>query len=317
MSACSFGWEALRSDPLPWLLDPNRPNLHWRVLIELVGRPAASPAVLRAQGGANAVEPLATLLADLNPDGSWNTDAPYWKDFDGPGWRLVAAVQWGADPSDPRLHAAAERLLEIAPGEGGFSLREGGAPVPWLTARALQALGELGWCRHARFQEGLAWLEEEAPFSSTGGWRVVGRRAPTGECAVTAVALLAALTACDQGSREVLRERAAASLERALAAKGVLGHPCLGRTDSAEILWTLARACMPLTLGMGPALTRLQRTQDAGARWRRMVRVPSSLPAGEIPGVLGPSGWLTLKAVVALMHYAVAAELPRLYPEKP
>ena len=138
---------------------------------------------------------------------------------------------------------------------------------------------------------------------------------------MTAVALLAALIVCDQGSREVLSERAVASLERALAAKGDrptrLGHPCLGRTDSAEILWVLARAGMPLTLGMGPALARLQRTQDAGARWRRMIRVPSSLPAGGVPGVLEPSGWLTLKAVVAVMHYAVAADLPRLYPEKP
>jgi len=317
VSACSFGWEALRSDPLPWLLDPNRPNLHWRVLVELVRRPATSPAVIRSRGGANASEPVASLLAALHPDGSWETPARFWQMYSGPGWRLVAAVQWGADPSDPRLHAAAERLLEIAPGEGGFALREGEAPVPWLTARALHTLAELGWCRHARFQEGLAWLQEEAPRSPTGGWRVVNRRTRSGECAVTAVALLAALTACDQGSREVLSERAVASLERTLAAKGGLGHPCFGRTDSAEILWALARAEMPLTPGMVQALGQLQRTQDAGARWRRSVRVPSSLPADGVPGCSEPSGWLTLKAVVALMHFAVAAKLPRLYPEKP
>ena len=61
--ASGCGWEALTGDPLPWLLDDHRPNLLLRVLVELVGRPAGSPAVLRARGGANAVEPVASLPA--------------------------------------------------------------------------------------------------------------------------------------------------------------------------------------------------------------------------------------------------------------
>ncbi len=118
ISACTQGWEALRGDSLDWLLDPARPNLHWRVLVELVGRPTDSPAVRRARGGANAVEPVASLLADLHPDGGWATTVPRWSVYNGPGWRLVAAVAWGADPDDPRLHAASERLLQARPGRG-------------------------------------------------------------------------------------------------------------------------------------------------------------------------------------------------------
>ena len=294
---------------MPWLLDESRPNLHWRVLVELVQRPPSSPAVIRSRGGADAAEPIASLLAELNPDGTWATDAGYWKPCSGPGWRIVAAVQWGADPTDPRLQAAAERFLENVAGEGGFARNGGGDPVPWLTARMLRALAELGWCRHPRFQEGLAWLEEEAGLDD---------RVAHG---VTAVALLGALTACPDQRRPTLHSRAVGYVLRALAGGTRnlfrLGHPCFGRTDVAEMLWALARADVSFSQEMGPALARLQRRQIEGGRWRRDVPVPASLPV-RVDTVVGKSSqWVTLKGVTALMCYAVDAELPRMYPQKP
>jgi len=125
---CGCGWEALSGDPLSWLLDNHVPNLHWRVLTELVGRPQDSQAVRRAQGGASASEPVASLLADLHPDGRWATDKPMWKRYSGPGWRMVAAVQWGADPTDPRLDAAITKILDEMPGDGGFAIRQVRSP---------------------------------------------------------------------------------------------------------------------------------------------------------------------------------------------
>ena len=321
MTFCVHAWESLRSDPLPWLLDPHRPNLHWRVLVELVRRPPESPAVVRARGGSDAVEPVATLIEDLHPDGTWAVDVPLWEPYSGPGWRMLAAIQWGANPADPRLQAAAEVLLETAPGEGGFARCVGGFAVPWVTARVLHGLGELGWCRHPRFQEGLAWLEDGGANHPDGGWCVVGRRSVTGECGVTAVALLGALTACVGRRRQILKERAVESLGRIAGTAGAVpsrsGHPCLGRTDEAELLWALARAGAPLAPAMVPALRRLQRHQKEGGRWRRGIAVPTSLPVS-VRGQLGePSRWVTLKCVVALMAYAVDAELPRMYPQKP
>lgn len=91
---------------MPWLLDPSRPNLHWRVLTDLIHRPPDSRAVTSARGGADAVDPIATLLEDLSPDGAWVRTTPLWEKFAGPGWRLLAAVQWGGDPTDPRLQGA-------------------------------------------------------------------------------------------------------------------------------------------------------------------------------------------------------------------
>ena len=321
MTVCTDTWESLRGDPLPWLLDPSCPNLHWRVLVELVQRPPESPAVIRARGGASASEPVASLLRDLHPDGTWIDDPPLWKSYSGAGWRLVAAVQWGADPTDPRLNAAAELLLEHAPGEGGFSRTEGGKEMPWLTARALHALAELGWCRHARFQEALAWLNEGEAGHPAGGWRVVGRGPVSGECAVTAVALLDTLKACGEQRREALQDRAVKSLLRAFGAAGraptPLGHPCLGRTDDSEIVSALARVSAPLAPGMVRALSGIQRRQLEGGKWRREIPVPKSLPMAS-DGTLGrTSRWVTLKCVVALMTYAVEAKLPRMYPQKP
>jgi hypothetical protein len=321
VAICTDAWEALRGDPLPWLLDPQRPNLHWRVLVELVRRPSSSPAVFRARGGAQAAEPVASLLAELLPDGSWDTGAPLWRRYDGPGWRFLAAVQWGADPTDPRLQAACGWLLETAPGEGGFALRPHGRPVPWLTARVLQGLGELGWCRHPRFQEGLAWLEEGGLDHVTGGWRVIDRGRAPGECAVAAVGVLGTLTACAGQRREALRRRAVDAVIRALAApsqaRARFGHPCLGRTDEAEMLWTMARAAARFEAPMVSALKRIQRKQLEGGRWRREVEAPSSLPIAAATVKPGPSRWLTLKCVAALMAYAVDAQLPRFYPPKP
>ena len=321
MTTCTDAWESLRGDPLPWLLDPHRPNLHWRVLVDLVRRPPESPAVVRARGGSDAVEPVASLIDDLYPDGSWTSDVPLWWPYAGPGWRLLAAIQWGANPADTRLQAAAQVLLESAPGEGGFARREGGRAVPWLTARALHGLAELGWCRHPRFQEGLAWLEDGDANHPDGGWRAAGRRSVTGECGVTAVALLGALTACPDQRRQVLRERAVESIIRAIRTSGAvptrLGHPDLGRTDEAEFLWALARAAAPLERAMVPALHRIQRRQMEGGRWRRDIPVPKSLPVPAEGTLSDPSRWVTLKCVVALMAYAVEAQLPRMYPQKP
>jgi hypothetical protein len=289
--------------------------------VELVGRPSSSPAVVRARSGANVVEPIASLLADLRPDGTWADDGEYWRRYTGPGWRLVAAAQWGADPSDPRLQLAAQALIETAPGEGGFALRAHRHAVPWLTARVLHALAELGWCRHPRFQEGLAWLEEGTAPTREGGWPIEGRRQSGNECVVTAVAVIELLSACSDLRRDALSSRAVESVTRSLVdlygGLQRLGHPCLARTDLAEILSALARSDVSLRAQLIPALQILQRKQRDGGRWRREVSVPASLPAERRPQVGSPSRWVTLKSAVALMHYAVDAGLPRMYPKKP
>ncbi len=311
-SSCGCGWEALRGDPLAWLLDEHRPNLHWRVLVDLIGRPADSPAVRRARGGASAAQPVATLLEDLQPDGTWATDMGPWRRYDGPGWRFVAAVTWGADPADPRLEAAAWRFLNESTGEGGFAVGEGQGPNPLVTARLVQALASLGFGGHLRVQEALAWFEEESL-----AW-------PEGpHLAATVSASLLPAVAGSRPRRRGLERRlvdeARAVLESRPRSFSVLGFPNLGRTDIGELLVALALSGTPFARWMREPLAILQRLQGDGGRWPRRSPRPVSLP---IPSkARGKRGelcrWITLRAVVAMNAYAVQAELPRLFPQRP
>lgn len=311
--AISHGWEALRGDPLPWLLDPRRPNLHWRVLVELFQRPLSSPAVVRARGGADAAEPVATLIADFNPEEGWPDTLPVWSTYDGAGWRAVAAVQWGADPTDPRLHGAAERLLRAAESDVGSGTC-GSGPRALRVARTLQSLAVLGWCREPRFRALVTWLEEGAESAEDGGWADQSSES----CPVTAVAVAGLVASCGEPSRRGLAERAAGALAGALESPSDgIGHPCLDDTDDAEILHALARLDAPLTETMKTALGRLQQQQVDGGRWLRTRPVPASLLGSGCPATGVPSAWVTLKSLVAVLHYAVVAGLPRMYPARP
>jgi hypothetical protein len=299
------------------LLDASRPNLHWRVLTDYIRRPPDSPAVVRLRGGANLLEPIASLLEDLRPDGFWGCGTGLWDEFAGPGWRVLAAVSWGADPTDPRLQAGSRRTLDEAPGSGGFAARDGEDPSPWLTARVLQALARLGWCRHSRFLEALAWLDEAAPRAGDGGWLRDG----TAVCPVTPVALLDVLTVCGATNRMALRDRTVHAICATIAGGGdelmLLGYPNFDRTDAAEALAVLARADAAYDPVMLTALTQLQRLQLEGGRWARGVGVPRSLPVGDRPVVGMPSQWITLEAAAAILHYAVEAGLTRMFPKRP
>jgi hypothetical protein len=223
-----------------------------------------------------------------------------WKPCAGPGWRLIAAVQWGANPEDPRLHAASQVLLETAPGDGGLLRPSSSRPDPQLTARVLETMVALGWGKHPRVQEWSAW------FDATDGWE---------NDPATAVAVLAA---CRGNGRPVLQARAVEGLGHALVNDSDrlarLGHPNFLRTDLAEIFANLAAADVGFRRPWRRLLKKLQAGQDGKGRWSRGSRVPRSLA---VPEPEQPSKWVTLKAAKALLTYAVEAELPRLFPFPP
>ncbi len=314
----SSGWEALSADPLPWLLDDERPALVARVLVELIGRPATSPAVARARGGANAVDPVAALLAPLQPDGSWDLPEDSGADAGGPSARIVAAAQLGADPDDPRLQAAVTAWLHEARTDRPVAVGPAGdAPVAWRTARAAEALCLLGWSRHLGVQEALAWLEEAAPSAPDGGWA----HHRGGECAATAAAVLSAVATADGPRRDGLWERALASADRLLANGGVGDAwvmPRFDRSDVLEVLWSAARSGAPWNPKWRCAIEMVQDGQDTTARWSTRLDPPLRAALGSGHGRRDePSGWLTLEAVGVLLRYAPDAGLPRRFPERP
>lgn len=321
--AVDDGWQALRKDPLPWLLDPERPSFHWRVLIELFERPADSPAVRRARSGASAMEPVAGLLDELLPDGSWSTRCRPWTRFRGTAWRLISAVLLGADPDDPRLQQGAATLLRNAADEGGFSERSDLPAHPALTARAVQALAMLGWGRDSRAQEALAWLLELGLTEPGIGHDPATRK----QQLVAAVALLGAAPWFESRQRRIIVDALAPMVTRGLARPArtaghgglSLGFPNLLRTDLAEMLWALARAGVPHEERISAPLEKLQQAQDGDARWRRGVAAPAGLPirAGACSAPGEASRRVSLEATVALLEYAAPSRLPRLFPARP
>lgn len=315
----SDGWQALTGDPIAWLLDAGGPNLRWRVLVDLVRRPPDSPAVVRARGGANIIEPVASLLADFDAQVGWRSELPTWQPYDGPGWRMVAAVQYGADPSDPRLAGAARRLLAAAEPGGGFRPSDDRPPDPRLTARVLETLAALGWCREPGFGAQLAWLAEGTPTAPGGGWLQAG--GGSADCPTTVAAVAGLLSCCGDWHRSRLEARVLSSLdavfESAAPELDESAFPCLEWTDAAELLQAAAALEAPLTASMRAALHDLQHQQIGGGRWRRRRQQPEIFTVGDDPPADQPCPWVTLKSVAAVLHYGVAAELPRMYPQRP
>ncbi len=305
---CTQWWQALRADPLAWLLDDRHPNVAWRVLVELVERPVEAPAVRRMRGGAGAAEPVASLLEHLHPDGTWNLPSGEWTPFGGAWWHLVAAVRLGADPTDPRVGAGLRRLLEE---DDGME-----AADPCARARALEAACRLGWADHPVVAEALARFEAGA----RSGWTCVhdAHHDSDGRCRVTAVALLAASSAAParRPYRE-LREAAAARITRWLAGYGDPaavpwrpGFPNLLRTDPLEALEALVAAGRPWDADLHPVLAAVQLAQDGEGRWRTSAEPEAfgGLEGWDPPG--RPSRWLTLSALRVLRAWAVPAGLP-------
>jgi hypothetical protein len=231
----------------------------------------------------------------------------------------VAAVQLGADPTDPRIRAGAMALIEGQCGDGGFAASPGRTPDLRLTARAVQAMAALGLDRDARVQEALAWLDEVAPRSDAGGWS--GPR--SSECGVTAVSVLLATATGEGPQRKALYVRARESVLRLVTSASVGSrwtHPRLGSTDVLEMLWALVATGCCYDPRLRRALLKVQRAQDAHGRWAARAEPPPSLGRAvgfEEGAGWGSERWLTLQAMRALLTWGPAAELPRRFPAKP
>ncbi|KAA0975967.1 hypothetical protein ACIGB6_00075 [Paeniglutamicibacter gangotriensis] len=97
-------------DTATWLLDSD-PSLRWQVMRDLLDAPGAEVARERARV---AVEGHgAELLALQDERGYWNNEE-YGADHDRRSvfWSLALLRRLGAEPTDPRVHSAVERVQE-------------------------------------------------------------------------------------------------------------------------------------------------------------------------------------------------------------
>ena len=119
-------WQTLlHADPLPWLLEKSDPAVRALTLRQLLDRTSRDAELREAQQRAMSAPPLSTLLRRQRPDGNWpGPDLKQWNasKYRGSHWSNLLLVEYGADPTDPRVRRGARWMLEAVqhPDEHGM-----------------------------------------------------------------------------------------------------------------------------------------------------------------------------------------------------
>lgn len=153
------------ANPLPWLLEPDaaNPGIRYFALIDLINRSRSDADVQAAQAALMQSGPVPAILANQQPDGSWEQPGPgYYPKYRGTVWSVTFLAQFGADGRDERVRAACAYVLDhsrAAAPYGGFSA---GANPPGLIhclqGNLVAALIDLGWLGDPRLDEAIDWL---------------------------------------------------------------------------------------------------------------------------------------------------------------
>jgi hypothetical protein len=152
----------LQDDPLPWLLEPEDPGVRYLALRDLLDRPPDDSELREARRLAHTRGPIATILAQMRPEGYWVKPGPgYNPKYRSTVWALIALAELGASAAqDARVATACAYLLEqMAPG-GQFSALSSGSPsgtVDCLQGNLCWSLLELGY-DDPRLKTAFEWL---------------------------------------------------------------------------------------------------------------------------------------------------------------
>ena len=159
--------DRIRSDPLPWLLEPDTPAVRAAALQRLLDRPADDPDVAEARARAMRADPIAAILAAQSPEGWWVKPGPgYAPKYTGTVWSLIFLDQLGADPAHAGVRRACEYVLgHTSTAVGGFACSgaaKEATPAPslvihCLNGNLLRALIGFGYLHVDRVQAAIWW----------------------------------------------------------------------------------------------------------------------------------------------------------------
>jgi hypothetical protein len=119
-----MSWRSLlKGDPLPWLLERSDPAVRAQTLRSLLDKGSRDPDLREAQQRAMSTPPISTILRRQKPDASWPGKSLYGPKYEGTHWANLLLVEYGVDPSDPRVRHAARYVLEELdkPDRGGLN----------------------------------------------------------------------------------------------------------------------------------------------------------------------------------------------------
>jgi hypothetical protein len=134
---------------MDWLLDPASPGVRYLALRDLVGLKADDPALAAARKAAHEKGPIATVLAEMQPEGYWvRPGYGYNPKYRSIVWSLIMLSQLGGSSTeDERIGQACSYLLgHNLQKQGQFTCTGGpSGPVDCLQGNMLSALVRLGY----------------------------------------------------------------------------------------------------------------------------------------------------------------------------
>jgi hypothetical protein len=333
-----MAWQdQLKSNSLPWLLEPESPGVRYLALRDLVESPPAGAALRAARKAAHQEGPIAAVLNAMDEAGFWARPGPgYNPKYRSTDWSLILLGQLGAVAAeDKRIAQACAYLLEHGLSENG-QFTTNGAPsgtVDCLQGNLCWALLELGyedprldaayaWMARSTTGEGIAPADDrDAPLRyyayKSGPVFACGVNAQQ-PCAWGGVKVLLALAHWPKKRRTPLMRRAIGqgvdfffSIDPATAsypsrlegkpnrAWWKFGFPVFYVTD----LLQMAEALVALGYGKDPrlahTLTLIREKQDENGRWALDYDYPGKtwVDFGE---KRQPNKWVTLRALRVL-----------------
>jgi hypothetical protein len=319
------GWRsALKSDPLPWLLEPDDPSVRYFALRDLLGRSEDDPEVQAARAAIMESEPVSAILAARNPDGYWvKPGHGYYPKYTGTVWQVMLLADLGADGADRRIRQSCDYLLSQCQCRSG-GLSHNATPsgvIHCLTGNLTHAFLALGLpAEDERIQQALDWqagaiLGEEATYykSGTTGADFGCAYNSALPCAWGAIKALKALSllplkahtprvarAIDAGvdflfSRDLARADYP-HYERVSSSWFKFGYPLSYTSDILEALEVLARLGHARDPRLSNAIESMLSKQDSEGRWK-LERTLNGKTWIDIEKKGQPSKWVTLRAL--------------------
>jgi len=146
---------------LEWLTAEDNPAVAVLTRCTLLHEPE-SHALEALWSRRNEYEPVATILAALHDDGSWDTPSQDYRKYQGSLWQIHLLGELYADGDDERVQRAASHAFSRQLPDGSWSatnMRPDGS-IPCLTANIGRALARLGFARDERVVGALRYCAE-------------------------------------------------------------------------------------------------------------------------------------------------------------
>jgi hypothetical protein len=314
---------ALKGNPLPWMLEPENPSIRYWTLVDILGLPADAPEVLQAQGAIPIYRPVRRILDAQYPKGYWmHEGVGYSPKYKATVWQVIFLAMQGMPRCEPIERACDYVLAHSRLPDGRFSAhKDHKGAFLCLNGNLLQALQWFGYGDHPLVMETReAMVAQIARDHFRCRCNAPGPSRPSRmsdglPCAWGAVKALNALVRLPAETRTPgLQAAVEAGVHYLLAhdlAQGAypargkvstlwtrLGFPLGYTSDVLEVLDVLARAGYGAEPCLAPAWDLILGKQDEQGRW------PLEYTPGRMWTSFGrggqPSKWVTLRALRAL-----------------